>query len=242
MKSTPQQLKNRGYVQEELNKEFQNRSFEELIELLKSNTAVVRTWAARYLTASKNPAVIDRLCWALQKEKKLYTKIELANTLVSFGIPALPALILLLGKIGNNHHKIPVREITTKKSYPLPRDVAARTIIRFGTCALPFLKEVLLSGNADQMSEAIDAIGHLCFYNRNEKYLPFLIHCYRNADSDLIKWKLIRSMCSFPDSAQFLDEITDQTKNEVMNEEIIRIQKILLDKRFHMTQLKSTPF
>ena len=62
---------------------------------------------------------------ALKTEKKLYPKIELSELLCSCGQPAIKALIKQLGKIGNNQHKqIPNKQFQ-KKSYPLPRDLAA---------------------------------------------------------------------------------------------------------------------
>ena len=105
MNSTEKQLETRGYFSSKIESEFAEKSFNELIELLNSKSAVERTVGARLLTKTKNPKSIPFLCLALKKEKKLYTKIEICNSLVSYGESALSELVKLLGKIGNNQHK-----------------------------------------------------------------------------------------------------------------------------------------
>jgi hypothetical protein len=100
----------------------------------------------------------------LENEKKLYTKIALSEAIAEYGVLSLKYLIPLLGKIGKNQHKKLLWLISIKKSYPLPRDLAARTIIRIGEPTLPFLEEILVSGTYAQKIEVIDAIGHIVFY------------------------------------------------------------------------------
>jgi len=97
----------------------------------------------------------------LEKEKKLYTKIEICNSLVSYGKESVPELVKRLGKIVDSQHKhIPEAEFR-KNSYSLPRDIAARTIIRIGRDALPLLTETLKSKDISTISEAIDKAGEI---------------------------------------------------------------------------------
>ena len=69
-------------------------------------------------------------------EKKLYPKIALCETLAVCAELSIEPLIGLLGQIGNNQErKIPETGFY-KVSYPLPRDIAARTICRLGIIAI----------------------------------------------------------------------------------------------------------
>jgi hypothetical protein len=79
-------------------------------------------------------------------KKKLYTKIAICEAIEAYGVSSLPYLVPLLGKIGNNQHKKAGFYDLDKKSYPLPRDIAARIIIRIGEPALPLLEDILLNG------------------------------------------------------------------------------------------------
>src|SRR3989339_1201627 len=171
MKSTKVALAQRGFVDDEFVKSFANKNIKELITLLQSNVPQERTAAAKILGAKKEKSAIKHLCLALEKEKSLYSKISISNALSNIGEAAIPSLIKLLGKIGNNQHKAPPAKPFRKKSYPLPRDIAARTIIRIGETALPYLEECLIVGSEAQISEAIDAIGHIAFYSKNSRAL-----------------------------------------------------------------------
>ena len=55
MNSTEKQLETRGYFSSKIESEFAEKSFNELIELLNSKSAVERTVGARLLTKTKNP-------------------------------------------------------------------------------------------------------------------------------------------------------------------------------------------
>ena len=228
MKSTEKQLENRGYFSSIIESEFVEKSFDELVELLNSKSAVERTVSARLITKTMNPKSIPLLCLALEKEKKLYTKIEICNSLVSYGKSAIPELVKLLGKIGNNQHKhIPKTEYK-KNNYPLPRDIVARTIIRIGKDALPLLTESLKSNDTLKISETIDAIGYICFYDRQEKIMLSLINCYEyNSENELIKWKIIRAMSAFTGSEKFLNKEYGLIENDRLKQEIKRSEKLI---------------
>ncbi len=101
-----------------------------------------------------------------------------------------------------------------KSSYPLPRDIASRTLVRIGEIALAELSIVISSGNKNQISEAVDAIGFICYYNFNSEFFVKLKDCYlRNNECDLIRWKIIRAMSGFPESITFLREENQKIKN-----------------------------
>lgn len=228
MKSTEKQLENRGYSSSEIESEFAEKSFNELIELLNSKSAVERTVSARLIAKTKNSKSIPFLCLALEKEKKLYTKIEICNSLVSYGKESVPELVKRLGKIGDSQHKH-IPEIEFKKnSYPLPRDIAARTIIRIGRDALPLLIENLKSKDISTISETIDAIGHICYYDKQEEVMYRLIDCYEsNSENELIKWKIIRSMSAFTESEKFLNKEYELVENDKLKQEILRSKKLI---------------
>jgi len=117
------------------------------------------------------------------------------------------------GTIGKNQHLTVPEEPFRKTSYPLPRDIAARTLIRIGEIALPLLFEVLKRDEQPKISEAIDTIGFICSKNPHPEYLGELLTCFRkHFNSELIRWKLIRAMSAFQASDPFLEE---QFVNEI---------------------------
>ena len=205
MKSKIEELENRGFIANGIEQNYPDASFEQRKVLLKSKLPCKRTLGARLLGNYPDLRAIDCLIDAFIKEKKLYTKIEISNSLVLFGKDVVIPLIQLLGKIGNNQYTAIPEKDFKKNSYPLPRDIAARTLIRIGTVALPDLVTGLKSNNEDSLSELIDTIGFICFYEPQPNLFGELKDCfYRNEQSDLIKWKLFRAMSAFPESILFL--------------------------------------
>ncbi len=205
MKSSIQQLEERGYLEKDY--QINKYNLSELVDLLKSNVATERTLAARLLNSYKNDeSTTPLLIAALTKEKSLYTKIEICDTLIAIGINSVLPLIALLGTIGGNQHKsVPDRGFG-KDNYPLPRDIAARTLARIGADALPYLvKELSECSDLSLLSELVDAIGFICFYSKTTSVFNQLQECYfKNSNCDLIKWKIIRSFSAFSESREFL--------------------------------------
>jgi HEAT repeat protein len=184
---------------------YAKRNNDELIELLKSRIAGERTIAVRLL-GGRTPDSSEFLFAALEAEQKLYPKLEICRALAGFGNYAINGLINRLGKIGDNQHLNISLEPFRKNSYPLPRDIAARILIRIGSPALPALCEVLERGDSSKISEAIDTIGFICFAGENDNYLEPLMICYSNySSSDLLRWKIIRALSAFPASRSFLE-------------------------------------
>jgi hypothetical protein len=223
MKSKQEQLISRGYLAKGVESEYLNKSFDEKIELLQSEIPIDRTLGAKLLANSKNGKTIDYLINALTVEKKLYPKIEISNSLVSCGQPSIKPLIEILGKVGTNQHtRVPEKEFK-KDSYPLPRDIASRTLVRFGRDALNGLGKVLLGNDEKQLSEAIDAIGYICFYDCEHLIYVKLKDCYsKDSQNDLIKWKIIRAMSGFRESEHFLREQKQKNHNGRIEKEIER--------------------
>lgn len=228
MVSTIKQLELRGYVDDAIEKKYFDMSAENLTALLKSDIPVERSTGARLLSCNPDISVVKYLIEALVSEKKLYPKIEICNSLVTFGKDSVKPLILLLGKIGNNQYREIPKTSFKKKNYPLPRDIAARTLIRIGHPALSDLLKCLMSDNLSMLSEAIDAIGFICFYKWHSKpYMP-LIECFNRPHmNDLIRWKIFRSMSAFPKSEDFLNEQKLLTANSYMKSEIERSLRLI---------------
>jgi hypothetical protein len=223
MKSSPSELSSRGFIADGVEQNYQHLSFSERVNFLQSKTPTDRTLGARLLGLRADLSAINYLTDALKVEKKLYTKMEICTQLESFGIDAVKPLISLLGKVGNNQYKQIPEEKFRKKNYPLPHDIAARTLGRMGTIALPELIKVLDSKDEASLSEAIDAIGYICFYNNQPHVFPHLEACfYRNINNDLIKWKIFRAMSACSESEEFLNEHLMAQNNALIRKEIER--------------------
>jgi hypothetical protein len=213
----------RGFVDK--NVDLSNYGFDkgQIINMLSDKYPVNRTIGVRIVGQILDDEYIPELCSALEIEKKLYPKIEICETLIKFGEKSVPYLINLLGEIGNNQHKtVPSGEFK-KKSYPLPRDIAARTISKIGIVALDYLLQILEKEEPKKISEALDAIGYICFYNNNSiPYNQFKKLYLENKYNDLLKWKVIRTLEAFSDSEVFLKELLNSEKDERLKNEIQR--------------------
>lgn len=221
------QKEERGFVAKGDEINYAKSSNNELIDLLKSRIAIERTIGARLL-GSRGDKSVEYLLMALKTEKKLYPKLEICRSLARIGETSIGGLIQLLGVIGNNQHQTPSEEPFLKKSYPLPRDLAARTLIRIGPAVLPVLCGVLVEDHPAKISEAIDAIGFICSKGGADQCLKTLMTCYNKfKNNDLLRWKLIRAMSSFPQSLIFLEKHLSVEKNPAIQQEIKRSIRII---------------
>ena len=199
MKSELEELIKRGQASEEHLAPCHDKSSSELLELLKSREPVDRTVAAKLLVKFPEPEVISRLIQILRSEDKLYTRIAITETLGELGEAALPELVKYLGKIGNNQHRELPAKPFEKPNYPLPRDIVARTITKIGVPALTALRKVLESGRQEQVLEALDALGHIAFYEKDRKSFSQVVACLDRFPNDvLVHWKVYRALQSFP--------------------------------------------
>jgi hypothetical protein len=220
----------RGYLKQEKSLNDYALTHAEKLQMLKSNIAVERTLAARLLSIAKEPVSIEWI-QALKIEKKLYCKMELCKALISHKESSVKFLIAALGEIGSNQYSsVPEKEFG-KDNYPLPHDIASRTLAYIGKFALPELGNVLESSNERKISEAIDAVGYICYYDPHPQLLEKLKTCYaRNRHSDLIGWKIVRAMSVFSESVPFLSEQKKDCKNKRIIKEIDRSLR-LIEKR-----------
>ncbi|MCK5129447.1 MAG: hypothetical protein KAQ68_06330 [Clostridiales bacterium] len=201
MKSSKQQLSNRGYIKDYELTPYEDYTKQQLINMLKSCKATERTIAARLIVKFKDVDTIDALISALISEKKLYTKIALSESLGECGAPASSILIEHLGKIGNNQHKQLPDKPFGKNNYPLPRDIIARTICKIGKPAIPSLRECLNSGEYIQVLEAVDAVGFISYYENDSSATDDIMHLFlKYENANLMIWKLLRCLQSFNDT------------------------------------------
>jgi len=189
----------RGKATDKEKTQNERLSDDDLIELLKNKLPTLRTSAARILGERKCIASVPFLCSSLLTEKALYPRLAICEALAAIGEPVLPDLVTLIGMVGNNRHESLPERGFYKKSYPLPRDLAVRTIIRIGPVALPFLEDVLQTGGRETRLETIDGIGHIAFYSMSRRSEPVLQAAYQESKPDsVLLWKLIRAFQSFP--------------------------------------------
>lgn len=224
MKSDKEQLEKRGFLPKELITDSYDLSLNEKLGLLKSTIPTDRTLASRLLkneTDAEN--VIEYLIKALIIEKKLYPKIEISNTLISYEESSVKPLIKILGEIGTNQHEIVPEKEFKKDNYPLPRDIASRILAHIGKIALSELLNDLEGLDIKRQSEAIDAIGFICFYDHCPNAYELLKKCYlQDSVNDLIKWKIIRAFSGFSESESFLKIEKRDLKNERLKKEVER--------------------
>jgi len=240
MKSSKEDLKKRGYlIEAELNC-YTNLSVEGAIKLLQSEKAYERTAAVRMLffkLSLPEPELSDILLKALINERSLYTKIEICNTLEKLSKHVIKNMIDYLGKIGNNQYHALPDAVSRKVSYPLPRDIIARTLGKMKVENLPILMDALVKIDNCAVREAIDAIGYMCFYNEISnvgQIIKNLIQCYEiNKTDEIIRWKIVMTFSAFNDNniICFLKTIIDTDCVLIIKDEAKRSLSIINRRR-----------
>jgi len=217
LKSTDSALKKRGMTTKEEIEDSAELSFEQLLKLLQDRESSKRSAAAINLALYVDKAA-DELLEQLAKEKCLYTRIAICETLEKGNIDTARKMTKYLGRIGNNQHKSLPEKVSAKKSFPLPRDLIARSIGKMDISTFPAIVEVLSGGDLIQILEALDAFGYMIFYNpiladgKNCKFLIELGKCYEN--EPILLWKVILCMSAFSqnESIDFLQHfVNDQS-------------------------------
>lgn len=212
MKSSRTELKKRGYLESDCKDMIQDLSDELLREMLQEKEAEKRSAAAVGLVAT-NQENTAALLQQLVVEKCLYTRIAICESLEKGNIDTARAMTSYLGCIGNNQHKILPANVSKKKSYPLPRDLIARSLGKMKPEILPVLFEILegeeKSCDTKQVAlqtirrkrEVVDAIGYLIFYNEQlataENEQRILRCLEREKEDDLIVWKIMTCLSAF---------------------------------------------
>lgn len=200
-KSSQEDLRRRGFVAKEERKPLEGAAQAQLIEFLHSGCAVKRSLAAWSLTAVEEDSA-RALLKQLSVETCLYTKIAITRSLEKGTVGTAELMTEYLGKIGANQYKVLPGSVSKKKSFPLPRDIIARSLGRMQVSVFPVLQKVLATEDRSKISEALDAIGFMAFYHsevatpQNAELLLTLKMRYLN--DDLILWKMVRCLSAFP--------------------------------------------
>ncbi|WP_238881877.1 HEAT repeat domain-containing protein [Clostridium sp. YIM B02551] len=234
MRSSDEQLKNRGYITSKDIENYLSLNKDKLLELLKSKEAYKRTIAINVYRSKYGleKDTIYLFCEMLKDEKKLYTKLEICEALSQGSIEAAKIMVNYLGRIGNNQYReLPTKKFN-KKSYPLPRDIIARTLSHMGLEVLPELINVLKSNYVLRISEAIDAIGFICFYNNvsdNSGLEELIMVLEKYSEDEIIRWKIVRALESFQTekTLKILKDIMESDSNETIRNEAKRSLDII---------------
>jgi hypothetical protein len=238
MKSNPLKLANRGLITDTDMATCRRLSRQDLISMLKHENPALRSAAIKTLS-THHPMGIEtyhQFCELLFCETKLYTRLALCEALQKGGKEAARVLVNYLGKIGDNQYHILPLQISGKRSYPLPRDLIARTLGHMGPEILPELLSVLQTGQLCAIREVVDAIGFLCFYQpipEPENIRQALITCLAQYSSDsVLRWKITQALISFPGESNrvTLEDISKNDPEDLIRKEAQRslrfIQKL----------------
>ncbi|MCL2115081.1 MAG: HEAT repeat domain-containing protein [Methanobrevibacter sp.] len=204
--------KRRGKIFDEDIDPFLELPSKELILMLKNNNAQKRTIAAKLLGDKEDIENIKPLADQFIVEKALYVRIAISESLVKYKENSVPFLINLLGKIGDNQEKELPEKYFNKKSFPLPRDLAGRTLAKIGKIATPSLIKVLDDEKEiyDEFvkEQAIDAIGAIAHKYNDHRALNSLISLSKNHENDkndkIIQWKILRALSGFKNNKDAL--------------------------------------
>jgi len=198
IKTSISERQKRGQISKEEIANFNEVSTAELLVLLNSTEPVKRTTAATIIGKRKCNDFVLPLCFALAKEKALYARIAISEALGEIGEPSVPPLILLLGKIGNNQEKELPLKYFSKKSYPLARDIAARTLIKIGESAIPQLIKMIEISDGFEAQQAIDALGGIVNKTNDKTALPCVLEALdKYSENRLMVWKIVRALSGF---------------------------------------------
>lgn len=204
MKSSQEQLRNRGYATPEEIERYRGKSQRELLALLDHKDAVPRTAAASLLqmTPETEIPIAVALVQRLSIEKCLYTRLAICEALEKGDRETTLQMIPFLGKIGTNQHKKLPDRVSQKKSYPLPRDIIARSLAKMPPEVFPILLHVLQENDPEIICEVLDAIGFMAFYHLQlstpEHAEAVFAVIERYQDNRLLLWKAIQCLCAFP--------------------------------------------
>lgn len=235
MKSTEDALRKRGAIVDSDIKMGKDLSKEQLIELLSSKSASERSLAIHVLGMRypEDITLAGRFLELLCKEDCLYTRIELCDAL-QCGNPSIAKLMTgYLGVIGGNQHHVLPATVSKKVSFPLPRDLIARTLGRMSTDCFPVLLEVLSGDDSSRISEVLDAIGYMAFYHpelatvEHEQSVFRILENYQ--DNSLLVWKAILCLSAFPTKTciEFLQKIGQQQNEPLIKDEIARSLRLI---------------
>lgn len=195
-------MQKRGFASGEEEALLAGKTQEELLELLHADKAVLRTAAANLLVTAGNSKVTGELLEQLSVEQCLYTRIGICESLEKGDSDTARQMMDYIGKIGSNQYKQLPEKVSKKKSYPLPRDIIARALGKMQMEVFPVLMEALKCGGTEKVSEVLDAIGFMVFYNRplanDENVRPVFEIMEKYKENNLVLWKGILCLSAFP--------------------------------------------
>lgn len=231
LKSSQEDLRRRGMATKEHIALMTRYSQGECRRLLHAEEAETRT-AAAYALTTLDRETTTQLLQQLQVEKCLYTKIAICETLQKGSVEVAKEMVKYLGQIGNNQYKKLPDKVSRKKSFPLPRDIIARALGKMKPEILPVLLEVLEGDDLRRISEVLDAIGFMVFYNKelaikqNAEMIYQTMACYTS--NPLIVYKCILCLSAFPlpESIAILEKMAQY--NDILGEEARRSLKLIL--------------
>ena len=215
----------RGQVPIEDLERYRDSSIQSLAELLHSGNAQERTIGATIIGNRKLTELTGILCDALRNETHLFSRIGISEALGKMGEQAVNPLIGLLGKIGNNQERSLPLKYFNKKSYPLPRDIAARTLVKIGVHAIPELIKKLADNDGIDTQQAIDALGAIVSKNPHQPALLILLSALdRYSANEITTWKIVRALSAFPyfETVTCLFTILDKRPEAAIRWEAIR--------------------
>ena len=190
----------RGQASEEEVEQYEDTSVDGLRILLNSDDSKMRTIAATLVGNKKILDLLPKLCQCLVNEKSLYPRIAMSEALGKMGEPAVIPLLSLLGKIGANQETGLPEKYCAKKSFPLARDLAVRTLVKIGKPAISGLIEMIKSGDSFKTQQVIDALGGIASKTKDQRPLPILLEGLRDySDNEVTAWKIIRALSAFKD-------------------------------------------
>jgi len=197
MKSSKSSLALRGYYQLTGAEEGRKGDID---ALLGSREASDRTLGALLAGCDDDPARAPALLALLANETALYTRIEICKTLARFP-SALSHVLDRLGTIGVNHMRELPTKVFGKESYPLPRDLCARTLIRMdGRAVLDACVRRLATASAETKSELLDVIGHVSFFGKGEHAYGEIRRCvWGEIENHILRYKfaiMLRALAS----------------------------------------------
>lgn len=234
MKTNLETLKKRGFITNNETESFFSHSKEELLNILNDKQAANRTAALYVLKKISSINELDEiLLEMLAKEKALYTKLEICNILTTGNELTIKRMIPYVGKIGNNqYHDIPPK-VSMKKSYPLPRDIIARTMAKMNPQYFESILENLYCKDESVVAEIIDAVGWQVFYHQElaaEKYYQVIIDLLKKyQDNEFMLWKLIIALSSFNQAEELLKNW--ECNNSIMKKEIQRSIDLIIKRK-----------
>lgn len=231
MKSSEEQLRRRGFADERDYQRLRDFSDEQLLKKMYAGNPSERT-AAIALLSELDEERTHRLLTQLAQEKALYTRLAICQRLEKGNVQTAVIMLDYLGKIGSNQYTEIPTEVSKKKSYPLPRDLVARSLGKMTPAIIETLMTALDQLSIYQLSELIDAIGFLIFYHpelATEENCDKIIQLIEKNDEELIRWKALICLSAFPcsNSKRILEKYAQRTDflGKEANRSIIIIQE-----------------